>query len=185
MRWVAYLLAVPVLFVLGTARSLQDHPVSHELPSAVVQVPVTSTPIVRAAAVVPQPTLAPDTGDTSRLQRLVDAARTWLGTPYGWGGCTRSGIDCSCLMQHAYAAIGINVPRTTVTQIAAYVPVPRDQLRVGDSLFFDDTCSNCGANPTHVGMWIGGGLMLDAGDPVKIEPVYWNKFRAAGRPIGL
>jgi cell wall-associated NlpC family hydrolase len=48
-------------------------------------------------------------------------------------------------------------------------------VRVGDTVFFDNTCTNCGPNPTHEGLYLGNGLMIDAGDAVQIEPVFWNK----------
>ena len=44
-------------------------------------------------------------------------------------------------------------------------------------MYFDDTCTNCGANPTHVGLYIGNGQMIDAGDPVRVESIdtpYWR-----------
>jgi cell wall-associated NlpC family hydrolase len=132
-------------------------------------------------AEVPSPTLVP----SGLIERIVQVAQTWLDVRYVWGGCARSGVDCSCFVQNVYAAVGIHVPRTTVTQVAFDRLVSRDELRAGDTLFFDNTCTGCGPNPTHEGLYLGGGLMIDAGDPVKVETVYWNKFRSAGRPPGL
>jgi peptidoglycan DL-endopeptidase CwlO len=152
-----------------------ESPAVDPLPTMVVAAPFVPTP----GPVV--------TG--SRLQALFDVARSWLGTPYLFGGCSRRGIDCSCFVQTALAAIGIQVPRTTVTQKAFDRPVPRDQIAPGDTLFFDNTCTNCGANPTHEGMYLGGGLMIEAGDPVQITSIdtpYWRAhYESAGRPPGL
>lgn len=188
LRWAIYILLAPFVLILGAAQSFQLHPVDSGSISVRVDLPPSAQAPV-AGPIVPVPTVAPalrtSPGDETRLGQLVAAAQSWLGVPYLWGGCSPRGIDCSCFVQHAYAAIGISVPRTTVTQVAAFIPVPREQLRVGDSLFFNNTCTNCGPNPTHVGMYLGNGLMIDAGDPVKIEPVYWNKFAEAGRPPGL
>ena len=73
----------------------------------------------------------------------------------------------------------------TVEQVRWARPVSRDQLAVGDLVFFDSTCESCGANPTHVGLYIGGGLMAEAGDPVQIASVdapFWRAhFHSAGR----
>src|SRR4051812_10854834 len=68
------------------------------------------------------------------LLALFNAARSWLGTPYLFGGCSRRGIDCSCFVQTVLAVIGVHVPRTTVTQKAFDAPVPRDQIAPGDTL---------------------------------------------------
>lgn len=184
LRWAFYVLLAPVVLVLGAAQAFQAHPVVDTTHDVTIQVAGAPTLIPRAAA-VPVPTLVADMGDASRLQRLVEAARTWLGTPYQWGGCTPRGIDCSCFVQHVYATLGVNVPRTTVTQVAVETVISRDQLRVGDSIFYDNTCTGCGPNPTHVGMYIGNGLQIDAGDPIQIEPVFWNKLHSIGRPVGL
>lgn len=146
--------------------------------------------VVVAAPIAPVPTLAPSTNGNV-LQALFDAARSWLGAPYLFGGCSRRGIDCSCYIQTVLAVIGIHVPRTTVTQKAFDTPVSRSQIAPGDTLFFDNTCTDCGANPTHEGMVISVNppLMIEAGDPVQITSFatsYWQAhYDSAGRPPGL
>jgi cell wall-associated NlpC family hydrolase len=143
------------------------------------------TPVtIRVAA--PTPTTAPApafAGD------LVAAAKSWLGVPYRWGGCTRSGTDCSCYVRNVLLTIGINAPRTTVEQVRWAQPVGRGDLRIGDLLFFDSTCTDCGANPTHVGIYLGVGVMAEAGDPVQLANVdapFWRShYASAGRPPGL
>jgi cell wall-associated NlpC family hydrolase len=125
------------------------------------------------------------------LQTLFAAARSWLGVPYLFGGCSRHGIDCSCFVQTVLAVVGVHVPRTTVTQKAFDAPVPRDQIAPGDTLFFDNTCTNCGANPTHeaLALSVNPPLMIEAGDPVQItsfDTPYWRThYDSAGRPPGL
>lgn len=112
---------------------------------------VVPTPVVVAA-----PPAAPLPVTVGRdLSGAVDIARSWLGTPYLWGGCTRRGVDCSCFVHNVLAQFGINTPRTTVEQIRWATQVSRDQLQVGDIVFFNDTCRGCGANPTHEGLYIG------------------------------
>lgn len=131
------------------------------------------------------PTPVPGTGG-SWAAAAVAKAFTWLGVPYLWGGCSNRGIDCSCLVRNVLAAVGINAPRTTTEQIAWATPVPREQVQVGDLVFFDNTCTGCGGNPTHVGLYIGNGQMIDAGDPVQINPAfigsYGNHNPRVGRP---
>src|SRR5579884_696583 len=67
----------------------------------------------------------------------VAVARQFLGCPYLWGGATYHGIDCSALVQRAYALSGYSLPRDADQQWAA-VPtvVERDALAAGDLLFF-------------------------------------------------
>jgi cell wall-associated NlpC family hydrolase len=199
LRWVFIIIGVPLLAVLGLSQSLQTNPPAG-MPQQAIVVGTGGQPQSQqgtggqaaAAIAVPVPTPGPGSGTgegggalQGRLEQMVAYAKTWLGVPYLWGGNTMRGVDCSSFVQHVYASLGINVPRTTTTQIAAFTFVPRAEMRVGDAVFFNDTCIGCGPNPTHVGLYLGNGLMIDAGDPVKVEPVYWNKFRAAGRPPGL
>jgi hypothetical protein len=116
--------------------------------------------------------------------RIIAEARAWLGTPYQWGGCGHAGIDCSCLVQNVYRAVGLNVPRTSSAQWTATARVSRDQLVPGDLVFFDDTCTGCGPNPTHVGIFVGSGQMIDAPEPgrvVSVDPVFGPHFAGGGR----
>ncbi|MCX4387308.1 C40 family peptidase [Micromonospora peucetia] len=106
-------------------------------------------------------------------------ALTQLGTPYTFGGdCTaaHSGIarhqcDCSSLMQQAYRAAGIAIPRTTSEQVHAGSAVSDYRaLRPGDLLFIPGSRGST-ARPGHVGMYLGQGLIVQAphsGDVVKI-----------------
>ena len=129
----------------------------------------------------------------------VKTAITWamhqLGTPYQWGGsCTGSHgpdpmtrCDCSSLMQQAYRAAGITLPRTTYTQVTAGVAVPLSQLRPGDLLFTEGTA----ARPEHVGMYLGSGLVIAAphtGAVVRIDPLsQWDVLaarRVTAHPAG-
>jgi cell wall-associated NlpC family hydrolase len=133
------------------------------------------------------PTPLPVPGDVlvGNIAAGIAAAKSWLGTPYSWGGCSRSGVDCSCYVRNVLATLGINAPRTTVTQIAWATPVTASAAEPLDLVFFDNTCSNCGPNPTHVGLVLGNGLMIDAGDPVKIEPIFTGYNARYARPPGL
>ena len=66
-----------------------------------------------------------------------------------WGGTTPSGFDCSGLVQYVYAQIGVNISRTTYTQVNEGRYVSRDELVLGDLVFFGDSSS-----PHHVGMYM-------------------------------
>jgi cell wall-associated NlpC family hydrolase len=93
-----------------------------------------------------------------------------VGTPYAFGGdCTApaSGnpahqCDCSSLVQQAYAAAGVRLPRTTGDQVHAGVPVADvRQVRPGDLVFIPGSLGSR-SNPRHVGLALGGGLVVHA-----------------------
>jgi gamma-D-glutamyl-L-lysine dipeptidyl-peptidase len=80
-------------------------------------------------------------------------ARTFVGTPYVWGGLGHDGIDCSGLVHLAFRTLGVRVPRDAADQAAAALPV--EDPRPGDLYFFgryDEAVS-------HVGFVTEGGLL--------------------------
>lgn len=98
-----------------------------------------------------------------------------LGTPYQWGGtCTnphgniaRDRCDCSSLMQRAYGVAGIEISRTTYTQIRDGRPAMANALQPGDLVFTEGTA----ARPEHVSMLIGDGLVVHAPRPGRVVEV--------------
>ncbi len=97
-----------------------------------------------------------------------------LGVPYRWGGDGAGGFDCSGLVQAAYRAAGIPLPRVAQDQFDAGPPVPLSwPIQPGDLVFFGGSPSSVG----HVGIFIGTedgqAMMVDAphtGAVVRIEP---------------
>ncbi len=108
----------------------------------------------------------------------VNHAKSALGTPYQWGGTTPGvGMDCSGLTQWAYGQAGVDIPRTAADQ-AVGTQVRADQLQPGDLVVWDG----------HVAMVVGDGQMIEAGDPVQINPVRTSNmgmgFKGFYRPTG-
>lgn len=97
---------------------------------------------------------------------VVASAMGQLGKPYGWGATGPYAFDCSGLMVYAYAQNGIGIPRTSQAQLAGGTPVPLSHLQPGDIIgYFPGT--------THVGMYIGNGMIVhssDYGIPVQVVP---------------
>jgi cell wall-associated NlpC family hydrolase/uncharacterized membrane-anchored protein YhcB (DUF1043 family) len=93
----------------------------------------------------------------------VGEAKKYLGVPYVWGGTSPSGFDCSGLVQYAYRAIGIELPRTSREQFhaGAYIPPDRlDLLEKGDLVFFG--YHGDPGQIHHVGMYVGGYDFIEA-----------------------
>jgi murein DD-endopeptidase / murein LD-carboxypeptidase len=92
-------------------------------------------------------------------QKMMDAILAWMGTPYELGGNSKSGIDCSGFTQHIFKeSAGMDLPRTTETQVKLGSPVSQDELKFGDLIFFNTT----GQNPSHVGIYIGDDMFAHA-----------------------
>lgn len=121
---------------------------------------------------------------TAAAGSAVAYALAQLGTPYLWGGDGPGGFDCSGLVQAAYAAAGIQLPRTAQEQFDAG-PLLRDgqQLEPGDLAFFGTGASDV----THVGIMVSETEMVDAphtGAVVRLEPYDWSDYLGATRPTG-
>ena len=64
-------------------------------------------------------------------------AKSFLGTPYRYGGNSRNGIDCSSLIQKSYAKIGIKLPRTAQEQAKVGNKKGKGSVRPGDIVYFE------------------------------------------------
>ena len=110
-----------------------------------------------------------------KAAQVVDIALQYVGVPYVWGGSSPSGFDCSGLCMYAYDKIGIYLPHSSAMMYSYGTYVPQDQLQPGDLVFFYTPIH-------HVGMYIGGGKMVNAtGDHVQIGTVYKSSYHGARR----
>lgn len=131
-----------------------------------------SAAVPRGLGALPSRT-APD----ARAAAAVSYARAKLGSPYVWGATGPDAFDCSGLMQAAYRAAGVSLPRTTYAQIDAGRRIARSGLRPGDLVFFYSGIS-------HVGLYVGNGRMIHAPNPsapVRVDPIDEMPFAGATR----
>ena len=141
---------------------------------------VNSAAMKQAMAVFTQTGQYPDisipTANTVGAQAL-QAAITREGDPYVWGAAGPGAFDCSGLVVWAYVQEGIALPHYTGSLWNSGIHVARNDLEPGDLVFFF-------ADISHVGIYIGDGMMIDApdfGEVVRVEPVYWSAYVGAVR----
>jgi len=99
-------------------------------------------------------------------------AEAQLGKPYQWGATGPDTFDCSGLVMMAYRASGVLMPRTSEAQWAWGPQIPASRAEPGDLVFFAGA-DGTPTSPGHVGLVIGGGLMIEAfatGFPIRIAP---------------
>jgi cell wall-associated NlpC family hydrolase/outer membrane murein-binding lipoprotein Lpp len=118
--------------------------------------------------------------------RAVAFARSQLGKPYVWGAAGPSAYDCSGLVMAAYRRAGVWLPRVSREQWNAGPHVGLGGLAPGDLVFF---AYNVGSPSTihHVGMYVGGGAMVEApysGARVRIASIGRRDYIGAVRPTG-
>lgn len=127
--------------------------------------------------------------DYRETQRIVQEAKSYLGTPYRYGGMSRQGVDCSGLICLSYQAIDKALPRSSQSMANSGRDKPRHQVVPGDLVFFH---SKKGMGINHVGMvvegrgagasfihaTVSGGVRID-----RLDDPYWRpRFRKAMTP---
>ena len=111
-----------------------------------------------------------DSSYATKADKALAFARAQIGKPYVWGAVGPGSYDCSGLTQAAWKAAGVTLPRTTYDQVNAGTTVPLSQAQPGDLVFFYD-------DVTHVGIYIGNGMMIHAPKPgtyVREESIFYD-----------
>jgi len=127
----------------------------------------TRTPPVVTGPTSTPPAPAPSGG----VSAVLAYARAQLGKPYVWGASGPGSFDCSGLTLMAWAQAGVSLAHYTGYQYSATARVPISALQPGDLAFYGVT----GETSHHVGLYIGGGMMIHAPNPstvVQISSIY-------------
>lgn len=155
--------------------------------------PASGKPSGDSSKKTPSPTAAqkqkqPDR-QLSRGERLARTALSYRGAPYRFGGqSSRSGFDCSGLVQAVCAKWGIYLPRAANAQFSKGTPIKPADLQPGDLVFFKNTYRH---GLSHVGIYIGNGLFIHAASRSQgvivsnLNEAYHRKHWAGARRLAL
>jgi cell wall-associated NlpC family hydrolase len=119
---------------------------------------------------------------------LIAEAKKYLGYPYVWGGSKPStSFDCSGFVSWVYTQTGVcNTGRLGATGLyGVCTPITPEEARPGDMVFFQGTI-NRADGITHVGIYVGNGMMIHCGNPITYADLsdrFWiDHFFGFGRP---
>ena len=116
----------------------------------------------------------------ARADQAVRFAYRQRGKPYRWGGTGPHAYDCSGLVQRAWRAAGVSIPRVTYGQFRINPHISRHRLRPGDLVFFHGL--------GHVGIYVGNSRFIHSphsGSHVRVDRLrgyYRGAFAGAVRP---
>ncbi len=98
--------------------------------------------------------------DPEERYRLVKVAKSFVGAPYKLGGSTVRGLDCSAFVRKIFEIFDVDLPRTAREQYKVGRRIEKEELAVGDLVFFKTRPGR--DYPTHVGIYIGNGNFIHA-----------------------
>ena len=131
--------------------------------------------------------IPPEALSDERFAAMIAEAEKYLGYPYVWGGSSPStSFDCSGFVCWVINHSGVgSVGRTTAQGIFNYTtPIAPSEAKPGDIIFFTGTYDS-GSAVSHVGIYVGNGMMIHCGNPISYASVntpYWQShFYSYGR----
>lgn len=118
-------------------------------------------------------------------RRILDEAERWIGTPYVYGGSTKSGVDCSGFVCNVFKTVDTKLPRTSSEQAGSGESIALTQALPGDLVFFNTS----GSGVSHVGILIDSENFIHASTSNGVtvnrlsEAYYGSRFMFARRVL--
>lgn len=122
---------------------------------------------------------------TSTADQVIEKANELLGVPYRYGGTSPKGFDCSGFLYYVFDQVGVTLTRTTVSQYKEGTSVERNDLKIGDLVFFQTVRSGV----SHSGIYVGDDQFIHASSSKGIaidslnDPHYWSKRYIGARRV--
>ena len=132
--------------------------------------------------------IPPEALEDEVFAAMIKEAEKYLGYPYVWGGSSpATSFDCSGFVSWAVNHCGMGWDFGRCGSDALYfsvcTPIAPSEAKPGDLIFFQKTYDT--PNTSHVGIYVGGGMMIHCGDPIQytsINTSYWQAhFYGFGR----
>lgn len=122
--------------------------------------------------------IPPEAMQDETFAKMIKEAEKYLGYPYVWGGASpQTSFDCSGFVSWVVNHSGWNFGRLTAQGLLnKCTRVSPANARPGDLIFFEKTYDTVGAS--HVGIYVGNGMMIHCGDPIQYASVNSNYFRS-------
>ena len=122
--------------------------------------------------------IPPEALSDAKFAAMIKEAEKYLGFPYVWGGASPStSFDCSGFVSWVINHSGWSFGRLTAEGLRQKcIRVSPDNAKPGDLIFFEKTYNTAGAS--HVGIYVGNGMMIHCGDPIQYASVNSNYFRS-------
>jgi cell wall-associated NlpC family hydrolase len=123
-------------------------------------------------------------GSSDLRNKIINEAKQWIGTPYQYGGESKSGADCSGFVMSVYQNSGIDLPRTSQQQFNYVQLIDNHEREAGDLVFFKRN-----NKIFHVGIYLGDNYMIHASSSKGViiqsiaDDYFDDKYAGSGRII--